>query len=68
MDLVITDKPNLVLDSGTRGSLDSYCHHQIIHCKINFKIPPLPPFGIYFGILTEQIRLLLKEYGQHPTA
>ena len=27
IDLVITDQPNLVLDSGTRASLDSLCHH-----------------------------------------
>ena len=30
IDLVITDQPNLILDSGTRASLDSYSHHQII--------------------------------------
>ena len=29
IDLVMTDQPNLVLDSGTRASLDSFCHHQI---------------------------------------
>ena len=29
-----------ILDSGTRASLDSYCHHQIVHCKVNFRIPP----------------------------
>ena len=44
IDLVITDQPNLVIDSGTRASLDSFCHHQIIHCKVNFSIPPPPPF------------------------
>ena len=43
IDLVITDQPNLILDSGTRASLDQYCHHQIIYCKVNFKIPPPPP-------------------------
>ena len=43
IDLVITDQPNLVLDSGTRASLDPYCHHQIIYCKVNFRIPPSPP-------------------------
>ena len=43
IDLVITDQPNLILDSGTRASLDPYCHHQIIYCKINFRIPPPPP-------------------------
>ena len=42
IDLLVTDQPNIILDSGTRASLDSYCHHQIIHCKVNFRIPPLP--------------------------
>ena len=44
IDLVVTDQPNLILDSGTRASLDSNCHHQIIHCKINFRVPPPPRF------------------------
>ena len=43
IDLVIIDQPNLILDSGTRVSLDPYCHHQIIYCKVNFRIPPPPP-------------------------
>ena len=43
IDLLVTDQPNIILDSGTRASLDSYCHRQIIHCKVNFRIlPPLP--------------------------
>ena len=33
IDLVVTDQPNIILDCGTRASLDSYCHHQIVHCK-----------------------------------
>ena len=45
IDLVITDQPNLILDSGTRASLDPYCHHQIIYCKVNFRIPPPPPLA-----------------------
>ena len=44
IDLVVTDQPNIILDSGTRASLDSYCHHQIVHCKVNFRIPPPLPF------------------------
>ena len=44
IDLVITDRPNLVLDCGTRASLDSFCHHEITYCKVNFNIPPPPPF------------------------
>ena len=43
IDLIVTDQPNIILDSGTRASLDPYCHHQIIYCKVNFRIPPLPP-------------------------
>ena len=43
IDLVFTDQPNLILDSGTRASLDPYCHHQIIYCKVNFDIPPPLP-------------------------
>ena len=44
IDLIITDQPNLILDSGTRDSLDPYCHHQIIYGKVNFRIPPPPPY------------------------
>ena len=28
IDLVVTDQPNFILDSGTRAYLHSYCHHQ----------------------------------------
>ena len=44
IDHIITDQPNLILDCGTRASLDSYCHHQIINCIVNIRIPPPPPF------------------------
>ena len=43
IDLLVTDQPNLILDSGTRPSLDPKCHHQIVYGKINLKIPPPPP-------------------------
>ena len=61
IDLITTDQPNLVLDSGTRASLDSSCHHQIIYCKINFNIPPPPPFEKKSGIMTEPTYLSLGE-------
>ena len=44
IDLIVTDQPNIILDSGTRASLDPFCHHQIIYCKVNFRIPPPTPF------------------------
>ena len=43
IDLVVTDQANLILDGRTRASLDPYCYHQIIYCKVNFGIPPPPP-------------------------
>ena len=30
IELIFTDQPNIVLNSGTKPSLDNYCHHQII--------------------------------------
>ena len=38
IDLIVTDQPNIVLDNGTRASLDPFCSHQIIYCKVNFRI------------------------------
>ena len=42
IDLLFTDQPNLILDSGIRPSPDSFCHHQIIYCKTSFSLPPPP--------------------------
>ena len=44
IDHIVTDQPNIILNSGTRSSLDPLCHHQIIYCKVNFRIPPPSPF------------------------
>ena len=44
IDFIFTDQPNLVIESGTRSSLDPLCHHQITHCRYNYRIPPPPPF------------------------
>ena len=44
IDLIFTDQPNTVLNSGTKPSLDNYCHHQLTFCRMNFSIPPPPPF------------------------
>ena len=44
IDLIFTDQPNLVIDSGLRSSLDPLCHHQITYCRINYRIPPAPSF------------------------
>ena len=44
IDLITTDQPNIVLDSGVRPSLDPTVKHQITFCKVNLRISPLPKF------------------------
>ena len=39
IDLIITNQSNLSLDCGTQASLSILCHQQIIHFKVNFRIP-----------------------------
>ena len=50
IDLVITNQPSLILDSGTRRSSDPHCHCQIKYCKVNFRIPPPHHLKGRFGI------------------
>ena len=40
IDLIVTDQPNIILDGGTRVSIDSYSQHQIVYYTVNFRIPP----------------------------
>ena len=44
IDLIFTDQPNLVVDSGVHPSLHPNCHHQIIFCKFNLMIKYPPPY------------------------
>ena len=57
IELVVTDQPNIILDSGPCASLNSYCHYPIVHCKFNFLLNHLRE---KFGILIQQTQLLLK--------
>ena len=41
IDLIFTDQPNIVMESGTRASLKIVCHHQMVYCRVNIK--PIPP-------------------------
>ena len=42
VDLIFTDQPNLVAESGVHPSLFRTCHHQIVYAHINFSVhyPP----------------------------
>ena len=42
--VIFTDQPNLVVNCGTHTSLDSKCHPQITHCKLNLNIEYPPPY------------------------
>ena len=44
IDLIFTDQPNLVVDSGVCPFLHTNCHHQITFCKFNFIIEYPPPY------------------------
>ena len=43
IDLIFTNQPNLVTESGVPPSLHPKCHHQIVFAKLNLKVeyPPL---------------------------
>ena len=47
IDLIFTNQPNLVVDSGTHSSLHPNCHYQIIHCKINLQVEYPRPYQRY---------------------
>ena len=46
IDLIFTDQPNLVVDSGVHHSLHPNCHHQIILCKFNLMIEYPPHMNV----------------------
>ena len=67
IDLIFTDQPNIVIDSGTKPSLDNYCHHQIIYCRMNFNIPPPPPFHRkIWKYARADVRLIKRAISDYP--
>ena len=45
IDLILTDQPNLVVESGVHPSLHEQCHHQIVHGKLFVSNIALPPYS-----------------------
>ena len=43
-DLIFSNQPNLITDSGVHPTLHSKCHHQIIYAKLDLKIEYPPPY------------------------
>ena len=44
IDLLFTDQPNLMIESGVHPSLHDQCHHQIIYGKLSVSNIVLPPY------------------------
>ena len=44
VDLIFTEQPNLVVNSGVHILLHKNCHHQIIFYKLNLKNKYPPPY------------------------
>ena len=44
IDLIFTDQPNLIIESGVHPSLHEQCHHQIVFGKLSVSNIVLPPY------------------------
>ena len=44
IDLILTDQPNLIIESVVHQSLHEHCHHQIIHGKLSVSNIALPSY------------------------
>ena len=65
IDLILTDTPNLVVNSDGHPSLHKNCYHQITFCKLNLNIEYPPPYEHlvrdYKNADTNSIRKALKQ-------
>ena len=48
IDLVFTNQPHLVMESGVHSFLSSTCHHEIVFAKLNLKVEYSPPYERVF--------------------
>ena len=44
IDLIFSNQPNLITDSGVHPTLHSKSHHQIVYSKLNLKSKYPPPY------------------------
>ena len=65
IDLIFTNQPNLVTDSGVHPLLHTNCHHQIVSCKLNLNIKFPPPYEClvwdYKKANTEKIKKTIEQ-------
>ena len=62
--MIFTNQPNSVVNCGTNSTLNTKCHHQITHCKLNLSIKYPPSYEClvwnYKKANTESIRKSLE--------
>ena len=46
IDLIFTDKPNLIMESGVFPSLHVKCHYQMVYSKLNLNVVCPSPYQI----------------------
>ena len=66
IDLISTNQPNLVINSGVHPSLHENCHHQIIFAQINLKAYYTLPNKLlvwdYEKVHIDSINLAIKSF------
>ena len=55
IDLIFSDQPNLVIESGVHQSLHEQCHHQIVFGKLSVSNVSSPLIPAESGIMMRQI-------------
>ena len=62
IDLISTDQPNLVINSGIKSSLHENCHHQITYSKFNLQTIYLHLVKDLLGLQKRQCKLNPKGF------
>ena len=69
VDLVLTDQPNIFLETGVHPSLNEQCHHQIIYGKLAINNPSPASHNrrlwFYDGANVSAIRKSIEMYNWH---
>ena len=69
IDLIFTDLPNLIVESGVHPSLHDQCHHQIVYGKLTVSNIALRPYTRKFWIYDKAdflaIRKSIKMFAWH---
>lgn len=61
IDTTFSGQLNLVVDSGAHPPFQPNCHHQLIHCKLNFNIEHLYLIKVLSRTITKSIVKIFKD-------